>query len=91
MFKVGAYYEFTAAADDGEGTVRFWGTVESYEHPLLKLTDEEMPDIVFQRHGAGEDEEPISVFKGDGKKLPGKILNVTAPQFISAVEKERQQ
>ncbi len=58
---------------DGDETM-FWGTVERYEPPLLKLADHVTP-------------------KGDPffppGTVPGQIINVTSPNFISAVLNEK--
>lgn len=82
MFKVGANYEFhmLEAGDD----VTFWGTIETYEHPLIKLEDTKMPEVHIVAHETGE---IVRKLGNDGKVYPGQIINVTSPNFISAVEK----
>ncbi|TBG20623.1 hypothetical protein U8P76_10725 [Rhizobium johnstonii] len=75
MFEVGAKYEFKML--EGGGDVTFWGTVESYEHPLLKLADSE-PMSLQINYGAE------TQLLGTSIARPGKIINVTSPSFISA-------
>lgn len=81
MFKVGANYKFHMV--EGGDEVTFWGTIEKYEHPLIKLEDTQMPDINIIAHETGEIAQAI---KGDGKVYPGQIINVTSPNFINAEE-----
>ncbi len=69
MFETGQKYEFVMIKG-GEETM-FWGTIESYEHPLIKLADHETKDHEYLP----------SAF------IPGEIINVTSPNFISAVVK----
>ena len=69
MFEVGKNYEFRMM--EGGDEVTFWGTVEKYEHPLIKLTDSH-----FQVSGAKK-----AMF------VPGRIINVTSTSFNSAVQK----
>lgn len=68
MFEVGRRYEFRMIEGDGE--VQFWGVVEKYEHPLIKLANIPPIDDVTDA------------------ELPGQIINVTSPNFISAVAQD---
>lgn len=72
MFKAGKTYEVRMIVGGEETTM--WCTVESYEHPLVKFADVTLS---------------ISDFGGSShmKVIPGEIINVTSPNFISAVEK----
>lgn len=72
MFKEGAKYEFHML--EGGDDVTSWGTIEKYEHPLIKLEDTQVRVAVL---GGGE---------GELKTYPGKIINVTSPNFVSAEE-----
>jgi hypothetical protein len=54
---------------DGEETMS-WATVEHYEHPLLKFADVNVRSL--------ESHLPDTI-------LHGEIINVTSPNFISAV------
>lgn len=56
---------------EGGDEMTMWGTVEKYEHPLIKLAD------------VG----PIEDYTD--KTIPGPIINVTSPNFISAVVEDR--
>lgn len=81
MFKVGKRYEFKMMADDGEiGTS--WGEVELYEHPLLKLKDVDLTNNPFHRAAS----RPPGKKGPQNAVIPGKIINVTSPSFVSAVE-----
>jgi hypothetical protein len=54
---------------DGEETT-MWQTVEKYEHPLVKFADVHAKDVKpYLKEGT----------------IPGAIVNVTSPNFISAV------
>ena len=53
----------------GEETT-MWQTVEKYEHPLVKFADVHA--------------KAINEFLKE-RKIPGAIVNVTSPNFISAV------
>ncbi len=84
MFKVGKFYDFRMIEDGDE--VRFGGYVEAYEHPLLKLEggpERENPVRLMPGPAPGE-AAPTSPGKIPG--YPGQIINVTSPNFISAVE-----
>lgn len=81
MFKVGQKYEFRMLEGDGE--VTFWGTIEAYEHPLIKLADSPPMEV---RIAFGQDTADEVVRKTKG--APGRILNVTSPNFISAQQQE---
>lgn len=67
MFEIDQEYEFNMIKGGDE--TRFWGKVERYEHPLLKLRDTTL-DV-----------------NGVKTLLRGEIINVTSPNFISAVRK----
>jgi len=54
---------------DGEETMS-WATIERYEHPLLKFADANVRSL--------ESHLPDTT-------LHGEIINVTSPNFISAV------
>ncbi|MBY5442097.1 hypothetical protein HFO93_01065 [Rhizobium leguminosarum] len=83
MFEVGENYEFRVI--EGGDEIMFWGIVESYEHPLIKLQDTPaMTSKVLQ--------DGISialVADPTSPAYPGRIINVTSPNFISAVKKQR--
>lgn len=72
LFKVGAKYKFRTL--EGGDEITSWGTIETYEHPLIKLED---TVINLRLRGGGE---------GEPKSYPGAIINVISPNFISAVE-----
>lgn len=57
---------------DGEDSM-LWRTVEKYEHPLVKFAD--------THFDARNDYLPAGSVRGE-------IVNVTSPNFISAVEQE---
>lgn len=83
MFKIGTKYEFRIL--EGGEEVTFWGIIESYEHPLLKLADTELSQLrvhIQPSKGPARSE----VIGGVGRKLPGQIINVTSTSFVSAVE-----
>jgi hypothetical protein len=73
MFEVGKSYEFRTY-DWGEES-SWHGTVEAYDHPLLKLADRHLSDD--------------SPFFPSGS-VPGRILNVSSPAFISATISKHQ-
>jgi hypothetical protein len=79
MFEVGSKYEFRII--EGGDETMFWGTIETYEHPMIKLRDEEISVVYAQQSGPGS----ISV---GPTIVPGKIMNVTSPNFISAVKRD---
>lgn len=87
MFKVGSRYEFTVIEAGDETT--FWGTIESYEHPLIKLEDRRASDMSSLLITDAETGKTITEVKPQGVPavMPGRIINVTSPNFISAVEK----
>lgn len=82
MFKVGVNYEFRMLKG-GDETL-FWGEIESYEHPLIKLKDVD-PVHLHVREPDGSTIVDMKTAKG----IPGEIINVTSPNFISAVEHVR--
>lgn len=74
MFEVGKRYRIRMI--EGGDEVSFSRVIEKYDHPLVKFADV----------------EPLRDFAppGDkgGKPMPGEIVNVTSPNFISAVLSE---
>ena len=74
MFEIGQKYEFRMI--EGGAETMFWGTIETYEHPLVKIADSEPLTINY----GGETKTEIPSY-------PGQIINVTSPNFISAVKK----
>lgn len=86
MFKVGKRYEFRML--EGGDEILFWGVVETYEHPLLKLEDFDPAELRIQfRPPAGPSTTQVI---GNAEKVPGRIINITSPSFVSAVEKKKQ-
>ena len=82
MFEIGARYEFCMIEGGDEET--FVGTVKEYEHPLIKLEDSPTINISMMSR---DDLEKTS--KGETiPSQPGRIINVTSPNFVSA---QRQQ
>lgn len=84
MFEIGAKYEFRMIEDGDE--VTFWGTIETYEHPLIKLTD--TPPMTSKTTEHEDGGMTIEFVQTDGDPYPGKIINVTSPNFISAVKEK---
>lgn len=81
MFQVGGKYTFKMISDDGDGITEFYGEVERYDHPLLKLKDSDpmvIRRVMFGSEGAAH-EHPIA-------SIPGQIINVTSVHFVSAVQ-----
>ena len=68
LFQVGKRYEIRMIIG-GEETMS-WGTIERYEHPLLKFADVNI--------------RPLESHLPD-TTLHGEIINVTSPNFVSAV------
>ncbi len=83
MFEVGAKYEFRII--EGGDETQFWGTVESYEHPLIKLAD--TPAMRSEMANSEDNFSLAFVEDPDGTPTPGAIINVTSPNFISAVRR----
>jgi hypothetical protein len=81
MFTVGKKYEFQMIIGGEETT--FWGSVARYEHPLLKLADTEPLNIEVVEEGTGR----VIHRAITSETMPGKIINVTSQNFISAVER----
>lgn len=77
MFKTGEKYEFHMMEGDSE--VTFWGVIETYEPPLIKIADSE--PVTIQLTG-GDDDEPKTLATIGAH--PGKIINTHSPAFISA-------
>lgn len=72
MFEVGKAYVFTMVDVQG-GTSEQGGTVEAYEHPLVKLADVDVSKGPFAPPGPGP------------KIIQGPIINVTSLHFVKAV------
>lgn len=83
MFKVGNSYKFRLIEDGDE--ILFSGIVEKYEHPLLKLKDVDRTELRIRIKGIDLPDRDISIGGGD-KLIPGRIINVTSLNFVSAVE-----
>jgi hypothetical protein len=79
MFEVGKLYKFRMVQGDNE--IMFWGVVETYEHPLVQLQD--TGPITIRVVGVDSD-EPVEEESISGP-FPGRIINVTSPNFIGAV------
>jgi hypothetical protein len=75
MFEVGQEYEFRMI--EGGDEVLFWGDIEVYEHPIIKLRDHAFADPLLIGGVDRPPAEPVII--------PGKIINVTSPNFISGV------
>jgi len=89
LFRVGRKYKFHMMVD-GKETI-LWGTVEAYDHPLLKLEDVEPALLPNIRILASEAGPVLAEVKPDAIEdvIRGQIINVTCPNFISAVERYR--
>ena len=88
MFNIGSRYRFQMIID-GEET-SFSGVIERYEHPLIKLEDTNIERLRVVLHGefnTNAEEEPL--FEAPAQVIPGKVINVTSANFISA-EEDRQ-
>lgn len=81
MFEDGKRYEFRMIEDGGE--VTFWGVIASYEHPLIKLADSEPITLVTSIYETGETVRETAI-----PSHPGRIINVTSPNFVSAIRKD---
>lgn len=77
MFEVGKRYEFRMI--EGGDEVLFWGKIDKYEHPLIKLADDEPGGLKI----TGEDGALISELKMEAP-IRGRIINVISPNFVSA-------
>ncbi len=82
MFEIGAQYKFCMI--EGGDEVTFVGTVKEYEHPLIKLED--TPSIAV-RYISPEGSRKLPESHTTPSQ-PGRIINVTSPNFVSA---QRQQ
>jgi hypothetical protein len=74
MFEVGKRYTIRMIEGGDESSSS--RVVERYEHPLLKFADTQIPDHLAPP-GA------------KGVVISGEIINVTSPNFISAVLNDR--
>ncbi|PDS45185.1 hypothetical protein CO662_36795 [Rhizobium anhuiense] len=83
MFEEGQNYEFRLLEAGDE--IMFWGIVESYEHPLIKLQETAAMTTQVLQDGASI----AFVADPNSPAHPGRIINVTSPHFISAVKKQR--
>lgn len=72
MFEVGKNYEFRMI--EGGDEVTFWGQIEKYEHPLIKLSDLHLELRAVQK----------------SETIHGRIINVTSPNFVSAVRRREE-
>jgi hypothetical protein len=81
MFEVGAKYKFRMIEDGDE--ILFWGDVETYEHPLIKLKD--TPATKTETINTEEGFSIAIVDDPDRQPTIGAIINVISPNFISAV------
>lgn len=79
MFEIGKKYEIRMIIDGSETT--FWRTVEKYEHPLVKFSDESIRISLPMPPGFGNKNRVTE------SKIVGEIINVSSPNFISAVLK----
>jgi hypothetical protein len=77
LFKTGEKYEFHMMEGDSE--VTFWGVIETYDPPLVKIADSE--PITIQLVGS-DDNEPVELTSIGPR--PGKIINTHSSAFISA-------
>jgi hypothetical protein len=82
MYEVGAKYELRMI--EGGDEMLFWGVVEAYEHPLIKLAD--TPAIRTETIDNKDDHSIAFVEDPDGEPIRGAIINVTSPNFISALK-----
>ncbi|HEV7247942.1 MAG TPA: hypothetical protein VGN93_13240 [Shinella sp.] len=85
MFTVGKRYDFRMieAADE----VSFTGTIEAFEYPLIKLQD--APRLKSETIETADGGLMITMVEDEGAApYPGRIINVTSPHFISAVERQ---
>lgn len=85
MFQVGKHYEFRMI--EGGGEISFEGSVEAYEHPMVKLKDVPKMDMPIQYAPPPPPGAPASQAPRKIPARPGRIINVTSPNFIRAVEK----
>ena len=82
MFEIGAQYKSCMIKDGSD--VTFDGTVKEYEHPLIKLEDTPSRAVrVISPEGSRKFTESHTI-----PSQPGRIINVTSPNFVSA---QRQQ
>lgn len=87
MFEVGAHYEFRMI--EGGGEVILWGDIAVYEHPLIKLADSEPLRIQLIGVGVDGSENHDPADDQIVPSQPGRIINVTSVNFVSAVRRER--
>ncbi|MGO6887352.1 hypothetical protein [Rhizobium johnstonii] len=83
MFEVGENYEFRLIEAGDE--IMFWGIVESYEHPLIKLQDSAAMTTQVLQDGTSI----ALVADPNSPAHPGRIINVTSQHFISAIKTQR--
>lgn len=85
MFAVGKRYDFRMIEDGDE--VSFTGTIESIEHPLIKLCD--TPRFKSETIETSDGGLMITMTEDNGAApYPGRIINITSPHFLSAVERQ---
>lgn len=81
MFEIGALYEFRMI--EGGDDVTFFGTVKEYNHPMITLEDSPTVHISMP---------PSKVPKSKTYPgQPGRIINVTSPNFVSAQRQQRRE
>lgn len=83
MFEVGAKYEFRVIEDGDQ--VTFTGTIENYDHPLIKLVD--TPSMKHETVHNGSNITIMVIEDPESPPYPGKIINVISPAFVSAVKR----
>lgn len=83
MFEAGKNYEFRLIEDGGE--ITFQGTVERVDHPLIKLADTPAMKMETTKKADGR-MVFATVEDPDAPQHPGRIINVTSPNFVRAVE-----
>jgi hypothetical protein len=81
MFEVGKKYEIRMIIGGEETSI--WRTVEKYEHPLLKFADVHHKPV-GAKFESGRPPTGADEFLKE-RTLVGEIVNVTSPNFISAV------
>lgn len=81
MFVVGKEYIFRIL---GEGDDGFKGTVEAYEHPLIKLAPPPSATLTIGGLDLGQPGDETVTLTSVPRR--GKIINVTSSAFVSAEE-----
>lgn len=89
MFEIGKRYSFVMIMDGEESS--FSGHIERYDHPLVKLADTQIDPVTINIMGMAPDGQTATLaqkIETDGYVIPGKIINVTSPLFVSATISE---